>query len=337
MNRGKDCEIEILMSKEKKYKYRYNPVTLSYERVRITFRQRIFQLLSLLASSVGIGFGLMVLYLTFFPSPHERTLREENRQLELNYEILNGKLDQVQSVMRDLQDRDDNIYRVIFEAEPISENVRNAGYGGIDRYSHLEEMGNMDIVIETAKSLDKITKQLYVQSKSFDEIIYLAKNKEDLLRCMPAIQPLRDGTVTRFASGFGYRIHPVYKTIKFHDGVDLTAPPGTKIYATGDGEVAETAYERGYGKMVIINHGFNYKTRYAHMSQILVRQGQKIKRGDVIGKVGNTGTSTGPHLHYEVIRNGSPVNPVNYYMNDLTPEDFDAMVQNASIPNQAFD
>lgn len=320
-----------------KGKYRYNPHTLTYEKIELTLLQKLNKVLTHVTFSVMLGVVLMFAYLAIFPSPMEKTLILENDALRMNYEIMNGKLDQLEQVLVDIQQRDDNIYRMIFEAEPIPYSVRKAGFGGVDRYAELEEMQNMELVVETAKQLDMLTKQMYIQSKSYDEIVLLAKNKEQMLRSIPGIIPISTKDLTHFASGFGYRMHPIYKTIKMHAGVDLTSPIGTKVYASGDGVVNAAQFGKGYGKVVGVDHGFTYSTIYAHLSKILVKKGQKVKRGDVIGLVGNTGTSTGPHLHYEVRKNNRPIDPVNFYMNDLTPEEYDLMLEQASRPMQSFD
>jgi len=320
-----------------KGKYRYNPETLSYEKIRLSLKQKIGYYLTYLIAITVMGVIFSLLYFSVFEPPQVKILNNKLKNYERQFKQLNKKFDQVSNVLEDLQERDNNIYRQIFEAEPIPDSKRKAGFGGINRYEELENMGNMELVIETSKQLDKLTKQITVQSKSFDEIIDLAKNKEEMLRCIPAIQPLSNNSLIRLASGFGYRIHPIYKTRKMHQGLDLTARTGTKIYATGDGIVASAQFGRGYGKMVKIDHGYNYETVYAHMSKILVKKGQEVKRGDVIGLVGNTGTSTGPHLHYEVRKARRPVNPINYYLNDLTPEQYDEMIEVAARPAQSFD
>jgi murein DD-endopeptidase MepM/ murein hydrolase activator NlpD len=248
------------------------------------------------------------------------------------------KLVQISNVLNDIQQRDDNIYRVIFEADPIPKSIREAGFGGVNRYAKLEGYSNSDLVIETATKLDKISKKLYVQSKSYDKIIEMAKNKQKYFSCIPAIAPISDNALIRFASGFGFRIHPIYKTRKMHTGIDLTAPTGTKIYATGDGKVVKAGLSKGgYGQRVIIDHDYGYKTVYAHLSKIIVRRGQKINRGELIGLVGSTGVSTAPHLHYEVRRYNKPVNPINYYFNDITPSEYDKMILVSSRKNQSFD
>jgi len=320
-----------------KGKFRFNPATLNYEKIELSLDQKLYKVLTHFIFSIILAVILMFVYLRIFPSPMEKTLRAENKDLRHYYEVVNGKLDLFENILSDIQDRDDNIYRMVFEAEPIPLSVREAGFGGVNRYAELEQKENMELVVETNKQIDKIFKQFYVQSKSFDQIINFAKNKEEMLRCIPAIQPLSDKDMNRIASGYGYRIHPIYKTMKFHSGVDLTAKIGTKIYATGDGVVKRAQFGRGYGKLIQIDHGYNYETLYGHMSKMLVKVGQKIKRGDVIGLVGNTGTSTGPHLHYEVRKNNKAVNPINYYLNDLTPEEYDKIIEVSTRPTQSFD
>jgi murein DD-endopeptidase MepM/ murein hydrolase activator NlpD len=241
-------------------------------------------------------------------------------------------------VMGDLQERDDNIYRVIFEAEPISTDIRKAGYGGVNKYKALENYDYSGLMIETTKKLDRLAKQMYVQSKSYDELLKEVQNKNKLLASIPAIQPIANKRLRAMASGFGYRIHPIYKTSKLHTGMDFSAPVGTPIYATGDGVVVTADAEgRGYGNHVVINHGYGYRTLYGHMSRIKARRGQTVKRGEVIGYVGNTGTSTAPHLHYEVLKNNKPINPINFYYNDLSPQEYELMLEMSSRANQSFD
>jgi murein DD-endopeptidase MepM/ murein hydrolase activator NlpD len=281
---------------------------------------------------------MVVIFLQFFDSPKEKILNREIQQLSIQYKILGNKLKNAEIVLDDLQKRDDNIYRLIFEADPIPKSIRKAGYGGVNRYQDLTGFKNSELVISTSKKIDQVTKQLYIQSKSFDEIIKLAQNKTTMLASIPAIQPVSNKDLSRMASGFGNRIHPIYKTRKFHAGMDFSAKTGTPIYATGDGEISKIKRSRkGYGNHVVINHGFGYKTLYAHMSKYIVKKRQKVKRGDIIGYVGNTGTSVAPHLHYEVHKDGKKINPVNFYYNDLTPEQFEKMLLISSQSNQSFD
>ncbi len=321
-----------------KTKYKFNYESLSFDKVELTRKQIFWRFTTYLFALFFFAVILISLFSVFFDLPNERSLRRENTQLLTKYGLLNKHLDEIEKVLSDIQDRDDNIYRVIFETKPIPEAVRKAGFGGINRYMELEGYENSEIVIETTKKLDIIRRQLYVQTKSYEEVVKMAEKKEEMWASIPAIQPIADKDVVRFASGFGYRIHPIYKTKKMHSGVDLTAPVGTKVYATGNGTVIRASRSRGgYGKRVIIDHGYGYKTLYAHLNKILVEQGQKIKRGDLIGEVGNTGRSTAPHLHYEVRKNNKAQDPINFYFNDLTPEEYDRMIVVSSRPNQSFD
>jgi len=319
-------------------KYRYDETKLSYERIEYGFINKFKRLLYFIAT--GMVFAIIIVFLayTFIDSPKEKLLKREIDQLALQYEILDKHLVQASAILDDLQERDDNIYRVIFEADPIPDAIRKAGFGGVNRYKKLQGFEHSDLIIETTKQLDKISKQLYIQSKSFDDVFEMAKNKSEMLAAIPAIQPIANKNLTRVASGFGYRIDPVYKTKKLHTGMDFTAPRGTEIYATGNGIAIEIKKsKRGYGNHVTLDHGYGYKTLYAHMNKILVRKGQKVKRGEVIGYVGNTGKSLGPHLHYEVIKNSRKINPVNFYYSDLTPAEYEKMIELASRVNQSFD
>ncbi len=310
-----------------KSKYKFNHETLSFIKVRASLKQKFLRGFTYLMSTIVITIVYYSIYTAFFDTPKERGLKREREELRLQFELLNGKYDQVEAVLKDIQQRDENIYRTIFEAEPIPISVRTGGIGGADRYSELEDLSNSDIVIEAAKKLDKITKEIYIQTKSFDEIIELAKNKEEMVKSIPAIQPISNKDLTRVASPFGVRIHPYYKVLKMHTGMDFTAPTGTEVYATGDGVVVDVDHsKRGYGNTIIVDHGFGYKTLYAHLSQTLVSVGKKVKRGEVIGLVGNTGMSLAPHLHYEVRKQDEPINPVNFYFNDLTPEQYEKII-----------
>jgi len=321
-----------------KVKFQFDKRTLTYRKVEIGLKTRLLRVLGVLASASVFAVIVIVLFSTFFDSPKEKQLRREIAQLELQYKLLNGRMLRVDQVLAELQEKDDNIYRVIFEAEPIPLSIRDAGFGGVNRYQDLEMLDNSDLVIETTKRLDKLTKKLVVQSRSFDEVVQLAKNKEAMLRSIPAIQPVSNDKLTRIASGFNYRIHPIYKIRHFHTGIDFTAPKGTEIYATGDGTVKVVdRLSRGYGNHVVINHGYGYETLYAHMSRFNVKPGQKVKRGDVIGFVGSTGTSTAPHCHYEVIKNGEKINPINFFFNDLSAEEYDKVLEISNQANQSFD
>ncbi len=321
-----------------KVRYHFNTKSLSYERVKLGVKDRLLRFLSF--AGTGIVFaaiGVVIAYNTI-DSPREKALEREIDQLKLEYDLLNQRLFQMNLVLGELQDRDDNIYRVVFEAEPISDEVRKAGFGGVNRYEKYKGLENNDLVVETMRKVDILSKQLVVQSKSYDELFEMIKSKSAMLSAIPAIQPVNNKDLKRMASGFGYRTDPIYKTTKFHAGMDFASPIGTEIYATGDGTVVRAdADASGYGNHVRINHGYGYLTLYGHMSKINVRPGQRVHRGDVIGFVGNTGKSVGPHLHYEVHKNGQPINPVNFYYSDLTAEDYSRMIELSGTENQAFD
>ncbi len=321
----------------RKVYYIYNPQTRTYDRIYPTIRQRALSILRRLFIGMGLGIGCFLLLLWIIGTPSEKELRIENSKLLAQYNVLSHRLDESLEVMQDIQQRDDNLYRVMLMAEPVSEAVRKADYGGTNRYEQLKEMANADLVVNTTKKMDMLDRQLYIQSKSFDEIIELSKDHEDMLHHIPAIQPVSNKDLKMTASGYGTRIDPIYQTTKFHAGMDFSANIGTPVYATGDGRVTEAGWQSGYGNLIVVDHGYGYVTWYAHLSKIDVRAGQKVIRGQVIGKVGNTGKSTGPHLHYEVHLKGTVVNPVNYYFMDLNVEDYDKMVQIAENQGKVFD
>lgn len=317
-----------------KGKFRFNPETLSYEKIERSPRRILILLFSYLVTVIVVGFAFMLTWLHFFPSSREKQLMDENKTLRNQYKSLNSRIGSLEKVVEDLSDRDNNIYRMVFESEPIPNSVRNGGFGGVNRYAEIESIPNMELVVKTNKRMDVLMKKIYIQSLSFDTIVDKAKNKQEMLQHIPGIQPLK---TYKYVSGFGTRMHPIYKTLRTHTGIDLVAPTGTKIYATGDGVVTSAKFERGYGKAIVINHGYQYQSMYAHCSEILVHQGQKVKRGEVIGLVGNTGVSTGSHLHYEIIKGGQKVNPINYFLNDLSPSEFEEIRQISIQPNQSFD
>ena len=321
-----------------KVKYYYDTRTLSYKRIELSGLKKLKRLFYFLIGSAFTGLIMIIIFFQFFDSPKEKRLNREIDILTSQYEIVEDKLNQVELVLDDIQNRDDNIYRVIFEAEPIPKSIRKAGYGGINRYQNLKGYNNSELIINTNEKIDQISKQLYIQSKSYDEIIELAKNKAAMLAALPAIQPVANKNLSRMASGYGWRMHPIYKTMKLHTGMDFSAKSGTPIYATGDGEIsAVKKSRRGYGNHVIIDHKYGYKTLYGHMTKYIVNKGQKIKRGEIIGYVGSTGTSTGPHLHYEVHKNGEKINPVNFFYNDLTADEYVKILEMSAQNNQSFD
>lgn len=319
-------------------RYTFNTKTLAYEEHKLTSGQKILKGLLFLISSLAVSAVLIFLVYTFVGSPKERMLEREISQYELQYQIMNDRLDQMQELMDEMAERDDNIYRVIFEAEPIPKSIRQAGYGGIDRYARMEGYTNSELVISTARKLDEIASQIYVQSKSFDEVYEMARNKEKMLSSIPAIQPVANQDLRRLSSFYGYRIDPVYKVNKFHRGVDFSAPQGTSIYAPGAGKVIKVKRSRrGYGNQIEIDHGYGYITFYAHIRDFKVKKGDFVTRGQEIATIGNTGKSTAPHLHYEVRKDDRAVNPIYYFFNDLTPGEYERLLDLSKLPNQSLD
>jgi murein DD-endopeptidase MepM/ murein hydrolase activator NlpD len=321
-----------------KINYKFNPKSLTYEKVTIPLRKRLWQVLSYLATGLFFATITIMLAYKYLDSPKEKQLQREISELTLQYELLNNRMGQVTEVLDDIQERDNNVYRTIFEAEPIPASIRKAGFGGVDRYKELQSFNNSKLMIETTKRLDQISKQLYIQSKSFDEVVKLVKSKEKLLASIPAIQPISNHDLRHQPGGFGWRTHPIYKTPEFHPGMDFAASEGTEIYSTGDGIVLQAdATAQGYGNHVVISHGYGYQTLYGHMVKFVVHVGQQVKRGQLIGYVGSTGLSTAPHVHYEVHKNGQIVNPINFYYNDLTPEQYQKLIDQSSQSSQSFD
>jgi murein DD-endopeptidase MepM/ murein hydrolase activator NlpD len=321
-----------------KIRYRYNTKTLSYEKAVTPLRTRIFRIISFLGTASVIGVISVVIAFRYFDSPKEKQLRRELDKMKLQYDLVSRRMDNMSAVMKDMENRDDNIYRVIFEAEPIPSDIRQAGFGDANRYAALEGYNNSELMIALTQKADRLMKEIYIQTKSFDEVVKMAKGKEKLLSSIPAIMPISNKDLRHAPSGFGWRTHPIYKTPEFHPGMDFAAPQGTEIFATGDGVVsAADDKSQGYGNRVVIDHGYGYETLYGHMLRSVVKPGQKVKRGELIGYVGSTGLSTAPHCHYEVHKNGELMNPVNYYYNDLTPEEYAKLIELSSQPSQAFD
>lgn len=320
-------------------KYYYDTETCKYERVKVKTQDVVLNFLGLASLIIACAVGLLMLYNNYFESPKELKLKNEVADLQHYYNTLSDDVAKMDQIITALENRDDNIYRIVLGAEPIDTEIRNAGVGGAERYADIRSSSTefKDEILKIAENVDKLKRQIYIQSKSYDEIVELAENKEKLFAAIPAIQPVSNEELIRLASGFGYRVHPVYKVKKLHTGIDFSAPIGTPIYATADGTIEEVNVSfSGYGKTLIIEHGFGFKTRYAHMHQFAVKEGEKVKRGQVIGYVGNTGTSTASHLHYEVIKNGSKINPVHYFFNDLNPDEYEKIVELASIENQSL-
>ena len=321
----------------RKKKYRINPETLAMEQVEHGFRYWLRQTGNYILAGIVIGVLLLFVLLTFFPSPREKQLQKEKDALQTQLEVLNHQVDQMQVVMTDLQQRDDNLYRVLFGAEPIPLHIRQGAQRKIDYYERIAKMSNSELAAELSLKVDMLGKEIYVQAKSYDDIVAMAKTQEIRMENIPAIQPVMNKDLKRVASGYGMRIDPVYHVRKFHQGMDFTAPTGTDIYATGNAKVAFSGWKQGYGNTVILDHGFGYQTLYAHLYKSLVHVGQRVRRYDVIALVGNTGKSTGPHLHYEVRLHGKPVDPRNYYFYDLSPEEYDRMIQLSNNFGQMLD
>ena len=318
-------------------KYRINPETLQLERIEHGLRYWLRRSGGYIIGGICLGVIFFYTFLYFFPSPREASLMQYNRNLSAQMEVLEAQVDQMQIVMSDLSQRDDNLYRAMLGAEPIPQAARLGATQQISYYDSLARMTNTQLAADLQRKVDILEKELYVQARSYDEIMELAKNQEVRMENIPAIQPVLNKNLKRMASGYGWRIDPVYHIRRFHEGMDFTAPVGTDIFATGNGTVVYSAWRQGYGETVEIDHGFGYKTRYAHCSKRLVRVGQKVKRGDVIAKVGNTGKSTGPHLHYEVHYQDRPIDPRNYYFYDLSTEEYDRMVQLSSNMGNMMD
>ncbi len=309
-------------------KYQYNPVTCNYEPVRTTPQAIVLSGLGFLSATFVLALGIFWAYATYFESPKEIQLKQENTLLLHHYKLLQQEVQKGQQVLAYLQDKDDEIYRTMLEAEPIPHSIRQAGIGGTDRYQSL--MSQSELIAETQQKVDQLKRQLYIQSKSYDEIVRLAKAQERRLACIPSIQPISIKGLKRISSPFGMRRHPIHGVMSMHEGVDLSAPRGTKVYATGDGVVKVVSRSSSYGKYVLVDHGYGFVTKYCHLNGYNVKRGQKVIRGQCIGYVGNTGTSTAPHLHYEVIKNRKRVDPANYFFNDLDAEQYDMLLELAS-------
>ena len=324
------------MSKDKYY---YNPKTCKFERIKKTKKEIFLNIIGFLLIVLFSSFIVLNIYDTYFESPKIVELRKENQELETHFEILNKEVNVAYKMLENLEERDDNIYRIIFEAEPIPSTIRQAGVGGINRYKELID-GNLkreELLVDNYIKIDELKRKLYIQTKSYDELFGMANNKEDLIAAIPAIQPIYNKDLRRVASGYGMRIDPFLKVRRMHYGLDFSVKKGTPIYATADGKVViiKSSFG-GLGKHIYLDHGNGYRTVYAHLNKFNVKKGQKVKRGELIAYSGNTGRSTSPHLHYEVHKNGEKVNPINFFFNDLTPSQYEEVIRIASIENQAL-
>jgi len=323
-----------------KVKYYFDTENLAYRKIKTKLSKKIGVVLLFLTAAALFGFLCFVALLNtpYFETPKDRLQAREIENMQIRYEILNRKMDEVEEVLANVEDRDNNIYRTYFNTTPIPEEQRKAGFGGVNRYKDLEGYNNSDLVINTTKRLDIISKELVVQSRSLEEIARLAKDKEKLLASIPAIQPVKNEDLRMMASGFGYRSDPFTKIRKFHAGMDFSARTGTPIFATGDGVVVVADNKMsGYGNRIVIRHGFGYETLYGHMSKFKAKAGQKVKRGDIIGYVGSTGRSEAPHLHYEVHKNGEVINPVNFYYGNISAKEYILISKLANQENQSLD
>lgn len=323
-------------------KYVYNESTLSFEEYKTPGKFRLLSLVGYLCATVVTAFLFFYLYNTYFPSQRELTLKRELDQMKYQFNTINDQLDAMSGELAIVQERDRGIHRFMLGMEPLDENVWTGGVGGSEKYSNLINFTNSgEVLVETKTKVDKLMLQLKIQKNSLDTILEKANSREEMLAAIPSIKPVRIDLLNKnlnAMSGFGIRLHPVHKVDRMHTGVDFTAPNGTPIQATGNGVVVKAEHERvGYGNHVIIDHGFGYSTLYGHMSSYTVREGDKIQKGQTIGYVGNTGTSTAPHLHYEVRVKGNPVDPIIYCMDDLSPREYQSLVERAEIENQSFD
>lgn len=321
----------------KKIKYHFNPELLRFERIQKNAVDWVKSFLFHTFTGISMGLVFFVIYLTFFETPDAKKYREENERLQSQYKVLQLQTKSVQGILNDLQQRDDNLYRAILQAEPIPKEIREGSFAVTNRYESLSDMENSELVAYTTQQIDQLSKMAYTQSKSYDVLINLVKNKEVRLLCLPAIQPVLNKDMKTVASGYGRRIDPIYHVPTFHSGMDFSAPVGADVYATGEGRVTLAGWKQGYGNTIIIDHGYNYQTLYGHLSKINVSSGQKVVRGDIIGEVGSTGKSTGPHLHYEVHYKGEPQNPSHYYYLDLSPAEYDQMIRISSNFGQTMD
>lgn len=318
-------------------KYRYNTGTASYKRVKRLRMKRLRNLAAFVIVTAFFGIISGFIFSQKVISPEENTLSAELHEMKIQYELLNKKVKQSQNVLGQIEERDNNIYRSYFELEPISEDVRKAGFGGVNRYSKFSDWKYSDLATDLAKNVDILNKQLVIQSKSLDEVVVSAKEKEKMLSHLPAIQPVANKNLHRLSSGFGMRIHPILKIGKLHKGIDFAASVGTPIYATADGKITVAGRHGGYGNAVVINHGYGYETLYGHMSRVKVAAGKQVKRGDIIGYVGSSGLSTGPHLHYEVHKDGQPVDPVSFFYQDVSPDEFKILLDKSQQMTVSLD
>ena len=320
-----------------KQKYIFNPKTLAFEVFQISTARKVGRIVLVSLSVIGMAFLFAILLFALFKSPQEKIQARELEYMKLQYDILNDRMDLYEAELADLEQRDNNVYRVIFDAEPITSVKRRMGLANVNRYANLEGYRNSEKVIAASKKLDMIASQLYYQSISYDEVFEMARNKEEMLASIPAIMPMRVNDIKYISSFFGYRPDPIYNIAKFHSGIDFSTNLNAEIYATGDGVVDIDKTQWGYGNMVTIDHGYGYKSMYAHLNRFAVRKGQKVKRGQLIGYAGSTGKSTGIHLHYELRKDDVPIDPIHFFFNDLTPEQYEQILEQSTLPTKTMD
>lgn len=320
-----------------KQKYIFNPKTLAFEVFQISTARKVGRIVLITLSVMGMAFLFAILLFALFKSPQEKIQARELEYMKLQYDILSDKMELYEAELADLEQRDNNVYRVVFDAEPIPSAKRRSGLANVNRYANLEGYRNSEQVIAASKKLDRIASQLYYQSVSYDEVFEMARNKEEMLASIPAIMPMRVNDIKYISSFFGYRPDPIYNIAKFHSGIDFSTNLNAEIYATGDGVVDIDKTQWGYGNMVTIDHGYGYKSMYAHLNRFAVRKGQKVKRGQLIGYAGTTGKSTGIHLHYELRKDDVPIDPIHFFFNDLTPEQYEQILEQSTLPTKTMD
>jgi murein DD-endopeptidase MepM/ murein hydrolase activator NlpD len=322
----------------KKIKYFFNTHTLRFEKVEVPLRVRLLQSFGFIVASIVTGVIIVMVMFQYIDSPKEKLLRQQNQDYKESYSVLQERVKQLELQMNELENRDNDVYRSIFEADPIPDSARVKAMEAKKEVQLIQNLSSDDLLESMVGQLNNLSLRMAYQTKSFTEITDMVKNKEKLLKAIPSIQPIRNKNLNRVASGFGYRVDPLYKDYRLHAGLDFAAPSGTPIYATADGVVQAAGFNTdGYGNKVVINHGYGYQTLYGHMVRVKARVGQRVKRGEVIGYIGSTGKSTGPHCHYEVIKRGTKVDPVYYFYNDLTPAQFDRILKAAATNKQSLD
>lgn len=324
------------MAKQEQHKF--NQLTQDFEVLETSKSKEGFRVVLISLAVLGIAFLFAILLFTFFKSPKEKSQARELEYMKLQYEILNDRLNDMEVLMTDMEQRDNNLYRVMFEADPIPNSVRRSGFSDADRYADLYGYMNSSMVVGVSKKLDVLASQLYNQSVSYDTLFAMARNKADMLAHIPAIFPLKETDLIYISSYFGNRPDPIYKITKFHSGMDFSSTLGAEAYSTGDGIVVGVeSTQWGYGNLVTVDHGYGYMTRYAHLNGFAVQKGQKVKRGQVVGYIGATGKATGVHLHYEVLKNGKQIDPINFLYTDLTPDEYEQILQQSTLPSQTMD